>query len=186
MMNFSDVPALRDFVRQTYETVGPQGQAELTKLLHQDFGFSQYHAQLYASIVLSRNADSSADCIFANAKRLAGSIWMTGTQSGIPGGWLNTTQETWQFKWNLQFSHERQTYEGYTSPFGASYSRPTRWRENGIWAPSDSEPSKEQLEVLAISLSDNGPSIERLLLTWPDDGEKPIKFSLRGTVFIRQ
>jgi hypothetical protein len=183
MLNFVNVPKLSGALRAAYKTwPGEPGREELAKILEAHFGFIKESAKLYASTVLSRNVERSADSVTANASKVIGT-WKTSTQSGIPGGPLKTMLQTWEFRWNLEFEHKRQTDESYINPFGGGYSRPTSWSERGLWAPSDSEPSKE-LYLVLVGYPDG---IARpLQLIWPDDSEKPGKFSIGGTVYVRQ
>jgi hypothetical protein len=182
MMNFHDAPTLRDILRKTYEIGGQQGHAQalLAHVLEAKMDFAQDQAKLYASTVLSRNADTSPDSMIVNADKLIGT-WVRSTESGISGGCLKTMRETWEFEWDLEFEHKTKTDESYGDPFGEGFSRPTSCSERGQWAPSDSEASKE-VYVVVIA---NGVA-RRLQLIWPDDSEKPGKFSMGGTEYFRK
>src|SRR5262245_11982995 len=184
MRNFVDVWKFSGALRTWCKKLpGEQGREELAKYLEADMGFIKESAKLYASTVLSRNVERSADWVTANASKVIGT-WMTSTLSGIPGGPQKSMLETWEFRGNLEFEHKRQTDESYFNPFGGGYSRPTSWSERGFWATSDSEPSK-YLYLVLVGLPDG---IARpMLLIWPDDSERPGKFSIPlGTVYVRQ
>jgi hypothetical protein len=85
MFNFVDVSKLSGVLRTGYKTLpGEPGREELARLLEADFGFIKESAKLYASTVLSRNVERSADSVTANASKVIGT-WKTSTQSGIPG-----------------------------------------------------------------------------------------------------
>jgi hypothetical protein len=182
MMNFRDVAALGDLLRKMHEISGEQeyAQALLANRLEAKMDFTPDQAKLYASTVLSRNVDRLAESMITNAGKVIGT-WIRTTQSGIPGGWLKTMLETWEFQWGLEFEHKTQTDESYVNPFGGGFSRPTSWSERGMWAPSDSEPGKE-LYVVVIA---NGIA-RQLQLIWTDDSAKPRQFSIGGTVYVRQ
>ena len=181
MHNFKDVSALSKVLRAAYKE-GEPARDHLASLLETKFEFTQDAAKLYASTVLSRNVERSADSMIANADKVIGT-WITSTQSGGLGGWLKTMLETWEFRLNLQFEHKRQTDESYINPLGGGFSRPNSWSELGVWAPSDSEPGKK-LNLVVVGSKDG---IARpLQLIWPDDSQDPDQFSIGGTVYARQ
>jgi hypothetical protein len=181
MFNFKNVSALSKVLRAGYKD-GEPARAAMARILETDFKFPQEAAKLYASTVLSRNVERSADSMIANADKVIGT-WFTSTQSGGLGGWLKTMLETWEFDSNLEFEHKRQTDESYINPLGGGFSRPTSWSERGLWAPSDSEPGKK-LYLVVVGYSDG---IARpLQLIWPDDSKDPDQFSIGGTVYARQ
>jgi hypothetical protein len=101
-------------------------------------------------------------------------------QEGMAAGWLKSVTETWKFSPDLTCEHKYETYEGYTSPFGSSYSRPTSNGKQFIWASSDLD--KESLNVVIVS-----PSGEASTLTfvWSDEELPPRKCSINGVTFIR-
>src|SRR5262249_141467 len=182
MFNFANVSKLSGVLRTVHKTLpGELGREKLARLLEADFGFIKESAQFYASTVLARKVEGLGDWVTGNAGKVIGT-WMTSTQSGIPGGWQTTKQETWEFMSDLTFEHKRNTYESYWSPI-SNYSRPTSWSERGLWAPSDSEPGNE-LYLVLLGYPDG---IARpMQLIWPDDSERPGKFSIGGTVYVRQ
>jgi hypothetical protein len=183
MFNFDNVSGLSSVLRAWSACKdGELARAELARFLETDLKWTQESAKLYTSTILSRNVERSADSMIANADKVIGT-WITSTQSGGLGGYLKTMLETWEFRWNLEFEHKRQTDESYINPLGGGFSRPTSWSERGFWAPSDSEPGKK-LYLVVVGYPDG---IARpLQLIWPDDSEEPRQFSLRGTVYVRQ
>jgi hypothetical protein len=184
MKHWRDIKGLNNVLQALNkygESAKEEAQKAMTDVLIKKLEFTQEQARLYASTVLSRNAESSTDCTTINANKVTGT-WISGTQSGIPGGWQTTKQETWEFMSDLTFEHKRNTYEYYWSPF-SSYSRPTSWSEHGFWAPSDSEPGNE-LYIVVIAFQDG--IAQQLRLIWNDDSVYPRKFSLGQTVFVRQ
>jgi hypothetical protein len=68
-------------------------------------GFTPEQASLYASTVLCRNAEGSADWTAINAGHIVGS-WVRGEQEGAVGSWLSTMKETWKFNVDLTYEHK--------------------------------------------------------------------------------
>ena len=87
-----------------------QGRAELSRLL-EEWGFTPDQASLYASTVLCRNEEGSADWMATNAGHIIGS-WIRGEQEGAVGSWLRTMKETWKFNVDLTYEHTTERYEG--------------------------------------------------------------------------
>lgn len=184
MKNFHDVYALCGVLKKFNETEpGQAGQASFVKGLMAYFEFTDEQANLYASIVLSRNAESSADAIATNAGKVTGT-WARASTSGIPGGWFSGSQESWRFSESLTYEHKRESLDSYSTPFGANFSRPRSSSEQGIWAPSDSE-HNGKLDVVVISLSGFA---RRLQLFWTDSAmpANPRSCTIAGETFARQ
>ena len=182
MLNFKDVSVLTKILRTSRAFADGEARAGLTSFLETELKWKQESAKLYASTVLSRNVEGSADSMIANADKVIGT-WFTTTQSGGLGGYLKSRLETWQFGWDLEFEHKVQTDESYINPLGGGFSRPTSWSERGAWAPSDSEPGKK----LYLVVVRNQDCIARpLQLIWPDDSKDPDRFSIGGTVYARE
>ena len=91
MNYFRDVPALHDVLGMLDEKVPCEARrGELSRLL-EERGFTPDQASLYASTVLCRNAEGSADWVRTNAFHLSGS-WVRGEQQGNVGSWLSTDE----------------------------------------------------------------------------------------------
>ena len=100
MNYFRDVSALHDVLGMLYEKAPSEARrAELFRLL-EEWGFMPDQASLYASTVLCRNAEGSADWMATNAGHIVGS-WIRGEQEGAVGSWLSTMKETWKFNVDL-------------------------------------------------------------------------------------
>src|SRR5262245_34723180 len=113
MLNFIDAPRLSGVLRKALP--GEPGREQLARLLEAESGFLKETAKLYASTVLSRNVERSADSVTANANKVRGT-WMTRKQSGIPPGPQKFMVETWEFRENLLFEHKRHTDGSYFNP----------------------------------------------------------------------
>jgi hypothetical protein len=185
MENFRDVAHLQLALQAVYaDQPGVQpGQAYLREFLKAERAFTEEQARLYVSTVVSRNTEASADQMANNARKLIGR-WLAATSSGIPGGWFNSSQESWNFSEDLAFEHKLQTFESYITPFGSSYSRPRSSVQQGIWAPSDWE-EDNKLDVVVIFLSGDA---RRLQLVWTDDAIPllPRSCSIGQQAFSRQ
>src|SRR5262245_66501225 len=121
MFNFADVSKLSGVLRTAYKTwPGEPGREELAKILEAEFGFLKETAKLYASTVLSRNVERSADSVTANANKVRGT-WMTSTQSGMTPGPQKFMVETWEFRENLLFEDKRHEDESYLNSIGGGY-----------------------------------------------------------------
>ena len=110
MNYFRDVSALHDVLGVSYEKAPSETRrAELARLL-EEWGFSPDQASLYASSLLCRNAEGSADWVRTNAFHVSGS-WVRGEQQGNVGSWLSTMKETWTFNIDLTYEHKIERYE---------------------------------------------------------------------------
>jgi hypothetical protein len=151
MNYFRDLSALHDVLGVLYEKVPSEARrGELSRFL-EGWGFTPDQASLYASTVLCRNAEGSADWVRTNAFHLSGS-WIRGEQQGNVGSWLSTMKETWKFNIDLTYEHKIERYEGSISTgpfFQSSYSRPTGSVQSGIWAPPDW--IRDQLDLFVMS-----------------------------------
>ena len=84
MNYFRDVSALHDVLGVLYEKAPSETRhAELSRLL-EEWGFTPDQASLYASTVLSRNAEGSADWIATNAGHIVGS-WIRASRKARSG-----------------------------------------------------------------------------------------------------
>jgi len=163
MMNFKDISALCGVLSAAYNLgEGAVGRDAFSHLLREQFEFDADQAKLYASTVLSVNSNGSSDWVSMNAHKLAGK-WVRGDSSGSAGNLVVTKTWIWQFNEDLTYENRYETYEGYNSPFGDSYSRPTSQSEYGIWAPPDQ--LADEISIVAISTTG-----------WC----RPIKISWRG------
>ena len=84
MNYFRDVSALHEVLGILYKKApSEERRAELSRLL-EEWGFTPDQASLYASTVLRRNAEGSADWMSTNAGHIVGS-WIRGEQEGAVG-----------------------------------------------------------------------------------------------------
>lgn len=151
MKNFKDISSLHAVLSAVYTVgEGAVGRSAFTEFLREQFQFDVHQAELYSSTVLSRNSNGSADWVSMNGYKVAGE-WARGDMSGSAGNLLVTKTETWQFNEDLTYQHTHERYEGYVSPFGGSYSRPSSSSELGIWAPSDQ--LADEICIVAMALS---------------------------------
>src|SRR4029078_6728920 len=106
MNYFRDVSALHEVLGILYKKApSEERRPELSRLL-EEWGFTPDQASLYASTVLRRNAEGSADWMSPNAGHIVGS-WIRGEQEGAVGSWLSTMMETLQF--NTESSSAQKT-----------------------------------------------------------------------------
>lgn len=151
MKNFKDISALHGILLAAYKDgEGMPGRNTLIKALQEYLEFDENQARLYAWTVLSKNSNDSADWVSSNAYKIAGT-WVNGNMSGSAGNLLVTKTETWQFNEDLTYQHKYESYEGYVSPFGGSYSKPSSSSESGIWAPPDE--LLDEISIVIISFS---------------------------------
>jgi hypothetical protein len=118
MNYFHDVSALHQVLGVLYEKVPSEARrAKLSQFL-QEWGFTPDQTSLFASSVLCRNAEGSADWIATNASHIVGS-WVRGEQEGAVGSWLSTMKETWKFNVDLTYEHKIERYDSSisTGPF---------------------------------------------------------------------
>jgi len=139
MNYFRDVSKLHDVLAVLYRDVLSEARpATLVRFL-EELGFTPEQASLFASTVLCRDAEGSADWIRTNAFHVIGS-WVRGEQQGNVGSWLSTMKETWTFNIDLTYEHKIERYESSisTGPFlRSSDSLPTASVQTGVWAPPD-------------------------------------------------
>ena len=84
MNYFRDVSGLHDVLAVLYKEVPSEARrAELARFL-EEWGFTPEQASLFASTVLCRNAEGSADWVRTNAFHVSGS-WVRGEQQGNVG-----------------------------------------------------------------------------------------------------
>ena len=140
MNYFRDVSKLHDALAVLYRDVPSEARpATLVRFLEEWGGFTPEQALLFASTVLCKDAEGSADWVRTNAFHVSGS-WVRGEQQGNVGSWLSTMKETWTFNIDLTYEHKTERYESSisTGPFlQSSYSRPTASVQTGVWAPPD-------------------------------------------------
>jgi hypothetical protein len=103
------------------------------------------------------------------------------SQEGMSSALLKSETETWKFSDDLTCEHKLETYEGYVSPFGSSYSVPSSSSEFFVWASSDLQ--AQDLKVVIVS-PDGGARV--LTFVWMDEEIFPRKCSIDGDTFIKQ
>jgi hypothetical protein len=152
MNYFHDLSALHRVLGVLYEQVpSEERRATLSRFLEKESGFTPEQASLFASTVLCRDAEGSADWVRTNAFHVNGS-WVRGEQQGNVGSWLSTMKETWKFNIDLTYEHKIERYDSSISTgpfFQSSYSRPTGSVQTGIWAPPDW--IRDQLDLFVMS-----------------------------------
>jgi len=137
MFNFKGIDALHSVLTAIYEAQpGPGGAELLAGFLQENLKFTPEQASRYSKLVLTRNSGGSADFVHRNAWKLVGK-WSKGSSAGSAGNLLVTRTESWIFSEDLSYESKYESYEGYVSPFGGGYSRPTSSSTFGIWAPND-------------------------------------------------
>ena len=184
MKNFNDLPALRSVLQELYKKgpLDPERRREVfVDFLQQQLDLTKDDASLYASTVLTRNAEGSADWVGFAAIKMFGK-WIRMSQEGMAAAWLKSVTESWEFSDDLMCEYKLETYEGYTSAFGSSYSRPSSRRTAFIWAPSDS--CSENLDVVIVPL--DGGLARTLKFAWLDQEVFPHKCSINGDAFVKQ
>jgi hypothetical protein len=152
MDNWRDLPALHGLLRSACENWPDDDRhARFVDMLKERLRFTEAQAELYASTVLSQNAERSADDVRTNGLRLTGS-WIWRDQQGNVGSWLSTVTETWRFDIDLTYEHKIERYDSSitTGPFfQSSYSGPKVSVQRGIWAPADTR--LDELKLFAMS-----------------------------------
>lgn len=156
MKTFTDIGTLRSVLQDVRLS-------DFAGILEQQLDFSKDDAALYASIVLTRNTAGSSDWAGWNAIKVFGG-WMRMSQEGMAAALLKSATETWKFSEDLICEHKLETYEGYVSPSGSSYSVPSSKRELFAWAASDLE--DQRLKVVIVSPA-GGARV--LNLVWLDE-----------------
>lgn len=179
---FKDINALVRALSATYRIgEGDVGRSAFRMDLQTVLDFDARQAELYSSTVLSNNSNGSASFVSRNAYRLSGR-WHRGDSRGSAGNLVVSKTETWLFEEDLTYEHKFESYEGYVSPFGSSYSLPKSSSENGIWAPSD-QPG-DTFKVVAISRTG---LCRRFEVEWLDSAAAmPQACSIDRSRFIRQ
>lgn len=182
MKNFKDISALHSVLSAAYSLgEGEVGRNAFAQLLQESFEFDAPQAELYSSTVLTTNSNGSADWVSMNAYKVVGK-WARGNSDGSAGNLVVSKTETWQFNEDLTYQHKHESYEGYVSPFGDSYSRPSSSSEFGIWAPSDR--LDDRLSIVAISQSGRSRPIR---IEWLGATHtSPTSCTLDGERFARQ
>jgi hypothetical protein len=152
MKYFRDVSALHNVLVALYKNAPEEERRPtLARFLEREWEFPSNQASLFASTVLCRNAEGSADWTAINASHIVGS-WVRGEQQGNVGSWLSTMKETWKFDVDLTYQHKIERYDSgiTTGPyFQSSYSRPTGSVQSGVWAPPDW--IRDQLDLFVMS-----------------------------------
>jgi len=185
MNYFRDVSKLHDALAVLYRDVPSEARpATLVRFLEEWGGFTPEQALLFASTVLCKDAEGSADWVRTNAFHVSGS-WVRGEQQGNVGSWLSTMKETWTFNIDLTYEHKTERYESSisTGPFlQSSYSRPTASVQTGVWAPPDW--IRDQCDLFLMS--SNGFA-HQLKLEWVDNSNCDYRAcSIDGQRFDRE
>jgi hypothetical protein len=183
MKYFNDCYALKNLISRISEGVPPDNQVKvLTDLLVDQLGFTVGNASEYATVVLRHRQPSSAECICANALKLVGN-WLGIDQSGVVGGYLDSTSYKWAFSQDLTFQYRKQGNRSYSSPFGSNLSSNTSDGFAGVWAPNDA--SGDEFEVVTI---DTDNSLRKLSVNWLDKAvpHKPRSCRLNFRDYARQ
>jgi hypothetical protein len=184
MNYFRDLSALHDLLGMLYEKAPSEARRAMLARFLEEWGFAPEQASLFASTVLCRDAEGSADWVRTNAFHVNGS-WVRGEQKGNAGSWLSTMKETWTFSIDLTYEHKIERYEGgiTTGPFlQSSYSRPTASVQSGIWAPPDW--IRDQWDLFVMS--SNGFA-RQMKLEWLDNSNYDYRAcSIDGQRFGRE
>lgn len=93
MNYFRDVSALHDVLAALYKNAPSEERCATLSRFLEEWEFTPEQASLFASTVLCRNAEGSADWTAINAGHILGS-WVRGEQEGNVGSWLSTMKET--------------------------------------------------------------------------------------------
>jgi hypothetical protein len=183
LKNFSDIGALRSALQDVYDRFPSEANKRLSDfagILEAQLDFTKEDAAVYASIVLTRNAAGSSDWAGWNAIKLFGT-WMRMSQEGMAAALLKSETETWKFSEDLTCEHKWETYEGYVSSFGSSYSVPSSKRQLFAWASSDLE--DQGLKVVIVSLNGGARGLN---FVWLDEEIVHRKCSINGETFMKQ
>ena len=169
MQNFVNVEALCSVLEKAFAAgAGAPGRDLFAQALVSSLGFTKEQAELYASVVLSRNTEGSADRARSAAAAIVGR-WTRAQSQGVnPSVYVSGTQETLEFKDDLTYTRRQISYEGYVappSPFSTfSYSRPRERVDQGMWAPPD---WKEEDGLTIVTITDGGQA-RRSTFKWTD------------------
>jgi hypothetical protein len=104
--NFNDLSALSSILEELYAKgpLDPKRRREVfADFLEQQLEFTKDQASLYASTVLTRNAEGSADWVGSAAIKVLGT-WLRMTQEGMSAALLTSLTETWRFSDDLYVS----------------------------------------------------------------------------------
>jgi hypothetical protein len=169
MKNFGDLDALCRVMANIYKAgAGAPGREIFTEGLISELELTKEQADLYASVVLSRNTEGSADRARSAAASVMGRWTGAQSQGTNPSVYVSGTQDTWEFKDDLTYAHRQTSYEGYVAPPSAfssfSYSRPREHVVEGMWAPPD---WLEQSGLTIVIISYAGAAT-RLTFEWTD------------------
>jgi hypothetical protein len=181
--NFIDMSALRSALQDVYQRFPSEPEQRLSAfvaILEHQLDFTKEDAALYAATVLTRNAEGSSDWVCSSAINILGT-WMRMSQEGMPSALLKSETETWHFSEELTCEHKLDSYEGYVSPFGSSYSVPSSNSQFFAWACSDLK--KEDLKVVIVS-PNGGSGV--LTFVFLDTQIFPHKCSINGNTFLKQ
>jgi hypothetical protein len=133
--HFKDIEALVHALSAAYSAgEGEVGRSEFRTALQTVLDFDARQADLYASTVLSNNSNGSASFVSRNAYRLSGR-WLRVDSRGSAGNLVVSKTEIWLFGEDLTYEHKFESYQGYVSPFGSSYSSPKSSAETGHLGP---------------------------------------------------
>jgi hypothetical protein len=183
MKEFTDYHALERALARLCEVTSPDSQVKaLSDVLVEQLDFTVGNAWAYAQTVLKQHSSNSPACVAANAAKLTGN-WLAMDQSGMVGGYLESTSYKWNFGSDLRFEFRKEIYRGYTSPFGSGFSsNPPPTGFAGVWAPSD-DPGNE-FEVITI---DTRNVLNKLSIKWLDQAmAMPRSCRIDGRDYARQ
>jgi len=180
---FRDYQALERVLSHICTANPPEGTVKrLSDALVQELDFTTGNAWAYAKTVLKRHSTDSPASVAANAAKLTGD-WLGMTQSGVVGGYLESTSYKWNFRSDLTFEFRKEIYRGYTSPFGSGFSsNPAPQVFAGVWAPSDE--TTNEFEVITI---DGSNVSKKLSVKWLDQAMRmPRSCRIDGRDYARQ
>jgi hypothetical protein len=168
MKEFRDLDALfRQVTKVIAYWPADVRRAGFAELLVEHMEFRPADAELYVSVVLGANGPDSAASAHALGSELTGR-WGRGSDAGSAGNLVVTKQWTWDFRDDLTYEYSYEAYEGYSSPFGGGYSRPTSDVRRGIWAPGDHRDVNDELRIVLFPY---GGSPSTLRHRWADHQE---------------
>ena len=87
MNYFRDLSALHNLLGMLYEKAPSEARRAMLAQFLEEWGFTPEQASLFASTVLCKDAEGSADWVSINAVHVSGS-WVRGEQQGNAGSWL--------------------------------------------------------------------------------------------------
>jgi hypothetical protein len=180
---FTDYHALERVLSRISTANPPEGTVKrLSDALVQELDFTTANAWAYAKTVLKRHSTDSPACVAANAVKLTGD-WLGMTQSGVVGGYMESTSYKWNFRSDLTFEFRKEIYRSYMSPFGSGFSsNPPPQCFFGVWAPSDE--ATNEFEVITI---DRSNALKKLSVKWLDQAMfMPRSCRIDGRDYARQ